>query len=390
MAVPILSVSQFQHLVNETLAGTYPHIVVEGEVSGFKINKERFVFFDIKDNQASVGCFMMVYQLNTPLEDGMKIRVTAIPKLTNWGKFSLTVSAIELAGEGTLQRAFELLKSKLEAEGLFEPARKRQLPKYPKVIGLITSMESAAYSDFMKIINQRFNGLKIKVADIQVQGAKAPGQIIGALEYFNELAEPPDLLVLIRGGGSLEDLQAFNDEAVARAVAVSRTPVIVGVGHEKDLSLADLVADLRAATPTDAAKCAVPDKSELLRQLQQHSAFIERSLKVWLNQQSQQLNHSLNRLERFLEIPITKIENAKLRLDTNFTQLVYRYSDKLTSLERMMQSLDPRAVLKRGYSIARLNGKIIKSASQLSVGDELMLQLLKDRIRTEVKSVETK
>ncbi|HSH31858.1 MAG TPA: exodeoxyribonuclease VII large subunit, partial [Candidatus Saccharimonadales bacterium] len=232
MSPEIISVKEFIAILNETLAFAYPLVTVEGEVSGFKVNQGKWVFFDLKDEEATLGCFMPLYQLKVPLEDGMKVRVGGTPKLTKWGKFSFTARTVELAGEGELRRAFEILRAKLEQEGLFAPQRKRALPPFPATIGLITSAQSAAYHDFTKILQARWGGVTVKVADVQVQGAPAPDQIVMAIDYFNQLPLPVEVVVLIRGGGSLEDLQAFNTESVARAVAASRTPMVVGVGHE--------------------------------------------------------------------------------------------------------------------------------------------------------------
>src|SRR4051812_10609838 len=208
----IITVTQFVGIINETLTFAYPQVVVEGEVSSFKVNQGKFVFFDLKDDQNVVNCFMMVHALKLPLEDGMKVRVTGSPKVTKYSKFSLTVREVELAGEGELRRAMELLKRKLEGEGLFDPARKRPLPKFPARLGLITSGTSAAYSDFIKILGARWSGVEVLLADVSVQGAQAPDQIVGALEYFNQLRDPVDVLVLIRGGGSLEVHTAFSTE----------------------------------------------------------------------------------------------------------------------------------------------------------------------------------
>jgi exodeoxyribonuclease VII large subunit len=386
--IPILSVSQFTSLLNETLAGTYQHIIIEGEVSGFKVNSGKYVFFDLKDAEATIGCFMMIYQLKVPLEDGMKIKITATPKLTSWGRFSLNVSAVELSGEGSLQRAYELLKSKLETEGLFEIARKRSLPKYPLRIGLVTSHESAAYADFNKIINQRWNGLEISLANVQVQGASAPEQIVGAIEYFNQQPELSDVLVIIRGGGSLEDLQAFNTELVARSISASRIPTVVGVGHEVDTTLADLVADFRAATPTDAAKSIAPDKEEVLRTLVHFTSLMERNIRQTTGNFAQVLDHNLSKLEKFFDISATNLETVESRLKLAMRQVVNNKKDSLVSIERVLRSLDPKEVLRRGYTIVRHNGRILRSSNDVVVGDTLMLQLLKSKIKAEVKGID--
>ena len=200
----LFGVSDFIALTNQTLEYAYPSVAIEGEVASFKVNQGKWVFFDLKDEQSSVGCFMSLYSLRVPIQDGMKVIVTASPKLTNWGKFSLTVRAIRPVGEGALKKSFELLKAKLEGEGLFAPERKRSLPQVPHHIGVISSTQAAGYADFVKILNDRWGGIKIDVAQVQVQGEAAPDQIIRAIRYFNEQAELPEVLVVIRGGGSAD------------------------------------------------------------------------------------------------------------------------------------------------------------------------------------------
>ena len=241
-----------------------------GEVASFKVNQGKWVFFDIKDASGSVGCFMSLFQLRVPIEDGMKVVIRATPKLTAWGKFSVTVQSIRPSGEGSLKKSFELLKAKLDKEGLFSPDRKRQLPEIPEHVAVISSTSAAGYADFMKILDDRWGGLKVDVAHVQVQGESAPEQMIRAITYFNQCEILPEVLVIIRGGGSADDLSAFNDEPLVRAIAASRIPTLVGVGHEVDVSLADMVADVRAATPSNAAQLLVPDRHEfsgMLRQL---------------------------------------------------------------------------------------------------------------------------
>ena len=282
MEPQVISVSEFVSIINETLGFAYPQVIVEGEVSSFNVNRGKFVFFDLKDADNTLNCFMMVHQMKLPIEDGMKVRVTGSPKVTKFSRFSLTVRSYDLAGEGELRRAMELLRKKLEAEGLFDPARKRPIPAFPTRIGLITSGTSAAYADFIKILNARWSGVEVLLADVAVQGQQAPDEIMNALEYFNQLPDPCDVLVLIRGGGSLEDLPAFSTEPVARAVASSRTPVICGVGHEVDTSLADFAADLRAATPTDAARLVVPDRREIAARVEHLAHSSEAGLRATL------------------------------------------------------------------------------------------------------------
>jgi exodeoxyribonuclease VII large subunit len=344
-----LGVSDFIALTNQTLEYAYPTVEVEGEVASFKVNQGKYVFFDLKDEGGSVGCFMTVWQLRVPIEDGMKVIVTATPKLTQWGKFSLTVRAIRPSGEGSLKKSFELLRAKLEKEGLFAEERKRSLPALPKHVAVISSTQAAGYADFIKIINDRWGGLQVDVGHVQVQGADAPDQIIRALKYFNSQESLPEVIVIIRGGGSADDLSAFNDELLVREIAASRIPTLVGVGHEVDVSLADMVADVRAATPSNAAQILVPDKQEIIRQVQR------------------QLSSVLPRIERVVadkQIMLTQqLEHALERVDARYRQ----YLDSFTSLRRVLRELDPSKVLQRGYALIRgtiAEGSVIEIEKQ--------------------------
>lgn len=377
----VIGVKVFLDTLNETMNFAFPAVTVEGEVSSFKVNQGKWVFFDLKDDDATLPCFMPVYQLKVPLEDGMKIRVTGFPKVTNWGKFSFTVRSVALAGEGELKRAFELLKARLQAEGLFDESRKRPLPAYPKTIGLITSETSDAYQDFWKILNNRWGGLTVQLAHVQVQGVSAPDQIIGAINYFNQLASPPDVLVICRGGGSLEDLQAFNSEAVARAVASSRTPTIVGVGHERDVSLADFAADRRAATPTDAARIVVPDRAEVLSSLEQRRAGLVQALNYQVRHLRQVVLRNVSALEKFVGLPLHRVESVRLQLMHHHRRIMQLASDRLAGQIRLLGSFDPRATLKRGYAIARHADKVVTNPGQVPAGGALMLQLSEGNLK---------
>jgi exodeoxyribonuclease VII large subunit len=332
---PLLSVSDFIALTNQTLEYAYPSVSIEGEVAGFKINQNKYVFFDLKDATGSVGCFMTVWQLRQPIEDGMKVIVTAVPKLTQWGKFSLTVRAVRPSGEGSLKKSFDLLRAKLEKEGLFALERKRPLPETPRRIAVISSTQAAGYADFIKLLNDRWGGLQVDVAHVQVQGSDAPDQMIRALKYFNSRQELPEVIAIIRGGGSADDLSAFNDELLVREIAASRAPTLVGVGHETDVSLADLAADVRAATPSNAAQLVVPDRGELIRQSRQQI----RSLSM-----------------RLVQIVDLYREELRARVADCAEAVRHQYERRREDLEhrrRILAELDPRRVLERGYAIIR-------------------------------------
>lgn len=380
-----ISVTQAVELINETLEFAYPQLVVEGEVSGFKVSQNKWVFFDLKDESANVNCFLPLYYMKVPLEDGMKVRVTAQPKLTAWGKFSLTVKSVELAGEGELRRAFELLRAKLEKEGLFASQRKRQLPRFPQTIGLITSASSAAYQDFLKILKARWGGIAVSLADIQVQGTAAPDQIVAAINYFNQLAVPTDVLVLIRGGGSLEDLMAFNTEPVARAVAASRTPIVAGVGHEVDVSLADLAADVRAATPTDAARLVVPERSEVSAALNHQTHKLAVAVEKLTIEPARSLERFLGAGLRLVHAPRQRLAVYEAALNRELTRVLQDGQNRLQLQSRMLGGFDPAATLARGYAIVRREGKVLKQASTAKSGDALMIQLADGNLDATVK-----
>jgi exodeoxyribonuclease VII large subunit len=251
--------------------------------------------------------------MRQPLEDGMKVIVRGTPKLTQWGKFSFTVTAVQPVGEGSLKKAFEMLKKKLADEGLFDPAKKRGIPEDLTRLGVISSTQAAGYADFIKIINARWGGMKVQVAHTQVQGMDAPDQIIRALQYFNEKSEV-QMIALLRGGGSADDLACFNDERLVRAVATSKIPVICGIGHEVDESLCDLACDVRASTPSNAAELLTRDRKT-------------------------------EKVEEKMRLILQKINSE---VDSKLGEIRQR--------QKMLESLNPEMVLRQGYAI--LNGKI--------------------------------
>ena len=254
MSEPIFTISQAVAVLNQTLGAVYPTITVVGELSQFTISKQRWIYADIKDETAKLRLFGTIYQLTMPLEDGMMVEVVAEPRIHAQYGFSLTIRSIRPAGEGSIKKAADILHAKLEKEGLFSEDRKRPVPYGPAKIGLITSGQSAAYADFIKIVRARWGGVTISLYNVAVQGESASEEIVKALHYFNQTNEDIEALVVIRGGGSADDLHAFSAESVTRAVAASRIPTVVGVGHENDVSLAELAADLRARTPNNDAQ----------------------------------------------------------------------------------------------------------------------------------------
>ncbi len=421
----ILTVSNYLHLINDTLA-LIPNdeVIVIGEISDFKISQGKWINFALKDENedAKIACFATTFQVHIPLEDGMKIKIKGQPKVyEKFGKFSLNVKEIELAGEGTLAKAYQLLKKKLETEGLFDESRKRQIPRFPERIGLITSAEAAAYGDFLRILNNRWTGVEIFHIPVHVQGKLSVDEILDAFNSFNQLEDKPDVLVLTRGGGSLEDLHAFNDEAVARAVFQSSIPVIVGVGHERDESLCDFVADVRASTPSNAAEMIVPDRKEVLREvdvsiqrmgdliemsINSHSHFIDKSLSIlerFIDRQTHTIKITIERFvnsfERYrLSLIQTRdyIERSEKIIRRVFEHTLHQIKQKTSSTIRLFESFDVKKILNRGFGIVRKKPQnqkysehgIIKSTNGLAGGDVISIQLSQGKIISIIDTIE--
>jgi exodeoxyribonuclease VII large subunit len=372
-AVPVFSVSDFVAVVNQVVEYALPEVVVVGELANFKVSKGRWVYFDLKDDEASVRCFGTVYMLPGPLEDGMMLEVRGAPRLhPNFG-FSLNVKTMRPVGEGSLRKAAELLQAKLTAEGLFDADRKRMLPYPPQRIGLISSAESAAYVDFLKILGARWGGVDVELADVQVQGERAPAQLVAALGWFNGLADPPEVLVMIRGGGSADDLAAFSDERVVRAVAASRVPTLVAIGHEVDVSLAELAADQRGSTPSNAAELLVPDRREALERLA--------SLRLELAD------------EWYGRLDDLRQELADMT-DDMFDVLTRRLERERTALDgrrELVAALDPALALRRGFAVVRsADGRALRHGRQLQPDDIVHIELDEAHVTARVKAVEGK
>lgn len=363
MLAPTFSVSQFLASVNHTLEYAFSTVAIEGEVANFKVNQSKYVFFDLKDESGTVSCFMTVWQMRSPIEDGMKLVATVNPKVTPWGKFSLTIQSYRPSGAGSLKKSFELLKEKLDKEGLFSLERKRELPTMPGKIAVISSTQSAGYADFIKILNERWGGLEIEVAHTQVQGDSAADQIIRAMRYFNTEDHLAEVLVLIRGGGSADDLSSFNDEQLVREIAGSRVPVLVGVGHETDITLADLVADKRASTPSNAAQILVPDRRDLVASLRQTVRSMAVNTEQAIDRSRRDIYDSMYRALSKTELAIDNL------LEIN------------QGNQARLRAYDPMSVMRRGYSIIR---------GRQTVGARLEIETINKQIIAEVIDVKNK
>lgn len=355
------TVSELIDHCNFTLDREFGSALVEGEVASFKINQGKWVFFDLKDADgvSTLSCFLPLSSLGVALSDGLKVRLRARPSLTKKGRFSLTVRSILPVGEGSIKKTFELLKRKLTAEGLFDPARKRPLPTPLSRLGVISSTAAAGYRDFLKILDNRWGGLQLFTVNTQVQGLSAADQIIAALNLLNQRSDL-DAIVIIRGGGSADDLAVFNDERLVRAIATSRLPVVTGIGHEVDETLADLAADLRASTPSNAAECLTPDRQAVRQQLTRTLAYLPERILTAIDQAHRTTDQSL------------------LSAQQAITSQLALLSQRLTDLRRLLVSLNPEQVLRQGYAI--LSGK-------LSPGTELTITTYQKILTAEITNV---
>jgi len=412
---PVLSVSELTHRLQQYVEKEYGDVCVEGEISGFKVSHSGHAYFTLKDEGAVLSCVIWrsaMARLKTPLEDGQMIRaeggLTVYPPR---GAYQLVVRKVDLAGEGLLLKRFEELKKKLASEGLFAPERKRPIPPLPQRIGVITSPTGAAIQDFLKVLG-RFPGPEVDLFPVRVQGLEAAGEIAHALEVLGRWANH-DVLVVTRGGGSLEDLWCFNEEAVARAIAASPIPVISAVGHEIDFTIADFVADLRVPTPTAAALHIVRNREDFSQKLDglqatliQHGIHrVERkkysfeSLRDTLLRLSplsririegQKLDEQLGRIEMILS---NSIRTARLKIELSVenlqrfpSRLIERRRERLASLGDRLKTLSPEATLQRGYSLtARADdGRILKTSEGLEPGERLCTRLYSGKILSKV------
>ncbi len=364
----ILTVAQLNDQAKAVLEQFW--VWVRGEVSEFKQSRSWvYNYFTLKDESAQVRCIVrddVLKKLPFEMTDGQAVVVFGQVSLyTKRGDYQLKVQTVEAVGQGTLQQQLEKLKQKLQAEGLFAEERKRPLPRFPAKIGVISSKDGAAWKDFKKVLSHRFGGLELILRDVLVQGGKSPIQIVKALEAFNAEREV-DLIVLTRGGGSLEDLWGFNDERVARAIVASEIPVVSAVGHEKDVTIADLVADHRSSTPSNAAEEIVPHRDELARQLDE---FVFKITQI---------------KNRWKELP-QEIDLVWEQVRLGFARFIRERAQNLDLVYRKILALSPEGVLSRGYGLVYRKDKLVSRASQVKVGELLKIRLAEGGLFTEVK-----
>jgi len=392
MSEKMFSVSELNKYIkdlldsDEVLTGVY----VKGELSNYKVYPSGHHYFTMKDAEGALRCVMFkgsASKLRFKPDNGMSVvafgRVAVYPRD---GAYQLYVNEITPDGVGDLYVAFEQLKEKLYKEGLFDERFKKQLPHYPGTIAVITSPAGAAVRDIIRILGSRWPMTKVVVVPVRVQGAEAPPEIAGAIKYVSDNGIA-DLIITGRGGGSLEDLWAFNDERVARAIFASGIPVISAVGHEPDFTIADFVADVRAATPSNAAEIAVPDIRDVLDSLLAQKMRLRQAVRRELKSLRQRLSELSGK--RVLQSPKNYIDDKRMFIDRSQDRLCSAMQrtlsgdrERYASLAAALDAMSPLKVLGRGYSIARReDGRVIKSASDVARGDRITLRLKKDEIK---------
>ncbi len=393
---PVFSVSEFNQVVNNHLA-MLGEVVVEGEISELKVSQDKWIYVTLKDERASVGVFGTVFQIKNlnALAVGMLVKVYGRPALyEKTGRFSLNAYQILPFGEGALKVAYEKLKRQLEEEGLFDPARKRPLPRFPERIGLITAKNSQAYNDFIKVTRERIGGVKILFYPVSVQGKEAVPSIKRAIEYFNGQKERVDVLVITRGGGSLEDLAAFNDEELTRAVFASAVPTVCAIGHEGDVSLAELAADLRASTPSNAAELVVRERNEIKKEIdfyiESMKSILERRIRDMMGKVERELflmKQEVMTIVKRMELVVMEFgkqgERLKRRLEL--------YEERVRGWQEKIRLLSPESALARGFSLTKnKQGEIVSSIEQVKMGESLVTMLVDGELGSIINKVEAK
>jgi len=386
MAQQVLSITQLNEYIRGKLDADalLNGIAVRGEISNYKVYPSGHHYFTLKDEGASLKCVMFkgnAMRLRFRPDNGVK--VIAMGKISVYprdGVYQLYCTAMAMDGIGDLYAAFEQLKAKLAAQGLFDPAHKKPIPQYPGTIGIITSSAGAAIHDMLRILRKRYPLSEVRLLPVRVQGVEAPGEIVAAIRYANyyKLA---DLLIVGRGGGSIEDLWAFNDEQVARAIYESEIPVISAVGHEPDVTISDFVADLRAATPSNAAELAVPDQDALRQNLDSYSS----AMAAALNRQVKSARQHLNVLSKspallsptgYLDQKRKNLELLQNRLVSAETRILESRRRQFVASVAKLDAMSPLKVLTRGYALAKTeNGEVLKSVHQVEPGDRIIVNL---------------
>jgi len=383
----VFTVSEINGYIRQKLEAdvTLQNLWLEGEISNWKQAASGHIYFTLKDNQAGIRCVIWrsqaVQLIYMPQTDGEAVLVHGrVSVYEVGGNYQFYVDDIEPAGQGALYAEFERLKATLAAEGLFDEELKRPLPDFPQRIGLVTSPDGAALRDILNVLLRRYPVVQVILSPTLVQGDAAPPQIIAALEAVVNLHPPVDVIIVARGGGSLEDLWAFNDEAVARTIAACPVPVVSGVGHEVDFTITDFVADVRAPTPSAAAELATPDRREIEQYLYSYQFALSdaaRQITSDLRSALQQQQWALERLS-----PQAAVNNYRQNLDSLLSRshLAVRHTlqlqrERVNNLSAQLETLNPQATLSRGYAIVQRGDRVVTQTGQVSPGDDITVQV---------------
>ncbi|MFA5857825.1 MAG: exodeoxyribonuclease VII large subunit [Elusimicrobiota bacterium] len=402
----VYTVTELTALIKDVLSSSYPDVWLTGEVSNFSVPASGHMYFTLKDDNAQISVVMWHnanQKLKFAVEDGMKLLIRgSLTVFDKYGKYQIIAKTIEPSGKGELQIRFEQLKAKLEAEGLFDAARKRVIPEMPQRIGVVTSPTGAAIRDILNILKRRFSNLEILIYPVAVQGEVAAGEIAGAITGLNKYFPELDVLLVGRGGGSIEDLWAFNEEIVARAIAASDIPIISCVGHQVDFTIADFVADLRAETPSAAAEIVVKNKDEVLQRitslftrLKNNIEYLSANLELRVQSvtKSRVFTYPLEIIRPYQQLTdefgirisrevmaLSELMGQKVSSLAERVKLIHVIrltEERLNSVTGKLSALSPLGVLSRGYSIVtnQTDGKVVKSSTQVESGDGVKIRL---------------
>ncbi|MGE0608078.1 MAG: exodeoxyribonuclease VII large subunit [Pirellulales bacterium] len=393
-----LSVSQLTDQLKDVVETSFPQVWVSGEISNFSRPASGHCYLTLKDDKAQLRAVVWrtaASRLRFELEDGLEVLCQgSVEVYAPRGTYQLVVQQIVPKGIGALELALRKLREKLAAEGLFDPGLKRPLPRFPRRIAVVTSPTGAAIRDFLEVLRRRWRGADVLIVPTRVQGAGAAQEIAAAIAVANQLIDDIDVLVVTRGGGSLEDLWCFNEEPVVRAIHASRIPVVSAIGHEIDVTLADMAADVRALTPSEAAERVVPHEDEIRAALAQHAGRMAHGLRRQTQAARARLEMLASRrvLRRPLELVhdlARRLDELQLTADRAMRRQIDRHGRHLAGLAAQLESLSPLAVLSRGYSVTqRADGTLLRDSADLRIGEEIATRFAHGRAVSRVESIE--
>ena len=391
----VFTVTAITLAIKQMLEGVFRDVFVEGEVSNLREAASGHVYFDLKDRESLLSAVMFKWDARKyggELQEGIQVRVWgSLSCYAKQGRYQIVVKTAEALAKGNLFLEFEKLKKKLEAEGLFAPEHKKPIPAYPQRIAVVTSPTGAAVRDILSVLKRRSPHLEVLIAPVLVQGDEAAPQIAHAIADLNRFKPAPDVILVGRGGGSIEDLWAFNEEVVARAIFKSKIPVISCVGHEVDFTIADFVADLRAPTPSAAAELVVQNSQNTQEHIAQLQKRLLQAISLFYERAKRRFDLAVN--SRVFKNPETitlakeqELDDLTLRLESAWKERLSSFEHRFALAQNQLQALGPQAVLKRGYSISRrADGSVVSRVNQTAPGETLFIQVQDGMIRSEVK-----